>query len=70
MPMTNVCNCKGCKNPVKIKETYKVLDNDFNMYSFKVDLCYECFEFIHEIKEKMVGDYSVLFDVDIKKRNY
>ena len=68
MLMTKVCECMGCKNPAKIKETYKVLDDKFNLYSFKVNLCHLCFERIHEIKEKVVGDFSIFFSEPIKKR--
>jgi hypothetical protein len=38
------------------------------MYSFKVELCGKCYEKIHEVKEKMVGDFSVLFTDPIKKK--
>jgi len=70
MLMTKICNSRGCNNPVEKKETYKVLDNDFNMYSFKVSLCNKCYEHIHEVKEKMLGDFSVFFSKPIKKRYY
>jgi len=68
MLMTNKCECLGCNNPVKIKERFKVLDENFNMYSFKVSLCGKCYEMIHNVKEKIVGDFSVFFDEPLKKR--
>lgn len=67
MPM-KICQSKGCKNPIEKKEIYKVLDDNFNMYSFKVEICGKCYEKIHEVKEKMVGDFSVLFTDPIKKK--
>jgi hypothetical protein len=70
MLMTKTCNSKGCNNPIEKKEIYKVLDNDFNMYSFKVSLCNKCYEQIHEIKEKLTGDFSVFFSIPIKKKYY
>ena len=70
MLMTKTCNFRGCNNPIEKKENSKVLDNDFKMYSFKVSLCDNCYEQIHEIKEKMVGDFSVFFDKPIRKRYY
>ncbi len=70
MLMTNVCNCRGCQNPTRIRENYKVLDNEFKLYTFKVDLCLDCFEFIYEIKEKVTGDFSVFFKKPIKKLYY
>ena len=68
MLMTKKCNSIGCKNHATKKETYKVLDEKFNMYSFKVILCEECFVKIHQAKEKVVGDFSVFFSVPIEKR--
>jgi len=38
------------------------------MYSFKVKLCDKCYEKIHNIKEKVVGDFSVFFKDPLKKR--
>jgi hypothetical protein len=70
MLMKNTCEHKGCNHPSEKKETYKVLDNDFNMYSFKVSLCNKCYEQIHEVKERVVGDFSVFFSSPIKKRYY
>jgi len=67
MPM-KTCQSKGCNNPIVKKETYKVLDENFHMYSFKVELCGKCYENIHEVKEKMLGDFSVFFDTPIKKK--
>jgi hypothetical protein len=68
MLMPKKCNSLGCNNPIQKKETYKVLDDNFNMYSFKVKLCDKCYERIHDIKEKVVGDFSVFFDVPISKK--
>jgi hypothetical protein len=67
MPMKKICNSLGCNNPSQKKETYKVLDENFQMYSFKVKLCDKCYEHIHGIKEKIVGDFSVFFKVPINK---
>jgi hypothetical protein len=68
MLMKKTCNSLGCNNPIQKKETYKVLDDKFHMYSFKVSLCGGCYERIHEIKERVVGDFSVFFDVPISKK--
>ncbi len=68
MLMKKTCNSLGCKNHAIKKETYKVLDEKFQMYSFKVSLCDDCFEKIHQIKEKVVGDFSVFFSIPINKK--
>lgn len=68
MPMKKTCNSLGCDNPTQKKEIYKVLDEKFQMYSFKIELCDKCYERIHEIKEKVVGDFSVFFDVPVSKK--
>jgi hypothetical protein len=67
MLMTKKCISVGCENQSTKKETYKVLDDKFQMYTFKVTLCDDCFVKIHEIKEKVIGDFSVFFSVPIKK---
>ena len=69
MPM-KTCQSKGCYNSVIKKETYKVLDENFHMYSFKVELCDKCYEKVHEMKEKLIGDYSVFFNQPINKNYY
>jgi hypothetical protein len=68
MLMPKKCNSLGCNNSIQKKETYKVLDDKFHMYSFKVELCGKCYERIHEIKERVVGDFSVFFGVPISKK--
>ena len=68
MLMKKTCNSLGCKNHAFKKETYKVLDEKFQMYSFKVSLCDDCFVKIHQIKEKVVGDFSVFFNIPINKK--
>ena len=68
MLMTKKCNSLGCDHSIQKKETYKVLDDNFIMYSFKVSLCTKCYEKIHDIKEKVIGDFSVFFDIPIIKK--
>lgn len=70
MLMTKTCEHRGCNNTIEKKETYKVLDSEFKLYTFKVSLCNKCYEEIHEIKEKLVGDFSIFFKEPIKKRYY
>lgn len=68
MPMTKKCNSLGCNDLAQKKETYKVLDDKFQMYSFKVELCGKCYERMYEIKERIIGDFSVFFDVPLSKK--
>lgn len=68
MPMPKKCNSLGCNDLVQKKETYKVLDDKFQMYSFNVELCGKCYERMYEIKERIIGDFSVFFNVPISKK--
>jgi hypothetical protein len=70
MPMKKLCEHKGCENPSTKKERFRVLDENFDMYSFKVSLCDKCYINIYNVKEKMVGDFSVFFNKSIKKKYY
>jgi hypothetical protein len=68
MPMEKrTCNFIGCNRDAKHEESYKVLDSNLGMYSFKTRLCVKHYEEIHNFKEKITGDFSVFFKNKLEK---
>jgi len=64
------CQFIGCHRDVEVKETYKVLDHDLNMYSFTTYLCNKHYMELHNFKEKVNGDFSVFLKNDIRKTQH
>jgi hypothetical protein len=62
------CHFIGCNKPIKLKETYKVLDSNLGLYEFTTYLCTEHYEEVYNFKEKVTGDFSVFFKHKIEKR--
>lgn len=64
------CQFIGCHRNVEHKETYKVLDYNFSMYSFTTYLCNKHHIELYNFKEKVTGDFSVFLKHDIEKTQH